>query len=386
MDPRRERCFPDAAALEAVALRRLPGFARDYLTGGLGREDCLSRNLEALREVLLMPRYLVEDAAPDTRVTLLGTELSAPFGIAPLGLAGLIWPGSEPPMARAAAQAGVAHVLSTFATTALETIRPLAGPAGWFQLYPPSDPGMEADLIARAQAAGYGVLVVTVDIPGPTRRQRDIRSGLTVPPRVGARMVAQILAHPRWALRMARRGIPVFENLAPYFPPGAGLAEAADFLGRMMTGHISPARLARIRAAWPGRILVKGVLDPEEAAGALALGADGVIVSNHGGRQLDAAPAAPEMLPAIRDRLGEGVPVLADGGVRSGLDIARMLALGADAVLVGRPFLHAAAALGPQGAGHLIAVLRAELETTMLQLGCARLSELRGRLHRRPQR
>lgn len=380
IDPALDRRFPDAAAFEAAALRRIPGFVGDYLRGGIGAEAGLARNRAALEAVTLMPRYLCADFAPETGVVVAGARWAAPFGVAPLGLGGLIWPGAEQAIARAAAAAGVGHVLSTFATTDMAQIAPIAGAGAAFQLYPPADPGMEADMIARARAAGYRVLVVTVDIPGPTRRRRDIQSGLSVPPRFGAKAVLQILSCPRWALGMARRGVPAFENLAPYFPKGS-LADAADFLGRMMVGHIGPARLSRIRAAWQGPLIVKGVLHPDEAAEALALGADGVVISNHGGRQLDAAPAAPEMLPAVRDRLGDGALVLADGGVRSGLDVARMIARGADAVLIGRPFLHAAAA-HPKGPAHLAAVLRAELETTMIQLGAKRLADLRGTIWR----
>lgn len=376
-----DRRFPDAAALEAAALARIPGFVRGYLQGGIGGETCLALNRAALDAVRLVPRYVVEDFAPGLAVTVAGATWAAPFGVAPLGLGGLIWPGAEAAIARAAAAAGIGHVLSTYATTAMERIAPLAGPGGAFQLYPPADPGMEADLIARARAAGYQVLVVTVDIPGPTRRRRDIRSGLVVPPRFGLRMLAEIMACPRWALGMARGGVPEFENLSPYFPAG-GVSAAAEFLGRMMVGHIGPARLSRIRAAWPGKLIVKGVLGAEDAAEALALGADGVVVSNHGGRQLDAAPSAVDVLPGIRDRLGESALILADGGVRSGLDIARMVALGADAVLVGRPFLHAAAAAGARGPAHLAAVLREELRAVMIQLGVQRLADLRGMVWR----
>lgn len=379
-DPRLDRRFPDAAAMETAALRRLPGFIRDYVEGGIGAEGAVARNIADLRAVRLLPRYLAVDAAPETRVTVAGAVWSAPFAVAPLGLGGLIWPGCEPVIARAAAAAGVGHVLSTYATSGVEKIGPIAGPGGWFQLYPPADPGMEADMIARARVAGYAGIIVTIDIPGATRRRRDMQSGLVVPPRIGPRMLAQIAGRPAWALGMARRGIPVFENFAPYYPKQGGLDAAADFIGRMMTGHITPDGLGRIRAAWPGRLLVKGVLSVADAELALSLGADGIVVSNHGGRQLDAAPTAPDVLPGIRARLGEGALILSDGGVRSGLDVARMIALGADAVLVGRPFLHAAAALGARGPGHLIDVLRAELETTMVQLGCARLSDLRGRL------
>ncbi|NYS25447.1 alpha-hydroxy-acid oxidizing protein [Rhodobacteraceae bacterium 2376] len=381
IDPRLDRRFPDAAALETAAARRLPGFLRDYLEGGIGPETALRRNRAALDAVRLAPRYLVDDSAPHMAVDVAGTEWRAPFGVAPLGLGGLIWPGAEAMIARAAATAEIGHVLSTFATSALEDIAPIAGWGAAFQLYPPADPGMEADLIARARAAGYRVLMVTVDIPGPTRRRRDIRNGLSVPPRLSPRGLGQIMAAPAWALGAARHGVPGFGTLAPYFP-GTDMAAAAEFLDRMMQGHIGPDRLARIRAAWPGALIIKGVLGVADAALAMELGADGVVVSNHGGRQLDAAPTAPEVLPAIRDRLGANALVLADGGVRSGLDIARMIALGADAVLIGRPFLQAAAAMGPPGPLHLAQLLQAELQTTMIQLGVARLSELRGTLWR----
>jgi len=380
IDARRNRRFPDAAAMEAVALRRFPGFIRDYVEGGIGPEDGLARNMADLRAVRLMPRYIVPDAAPDLRVTVAGAAWSAPFAVAPLGLGGLIWPGCEPLIARAAAAAGIGHALSTFATSGPEKIAPLAGPGGWFQLYPPSDPGMEADMIARVRGAGYTGIMVTVDIPGPTRRRRDISSGLTMPLRIGPRMLAQIASRPRWALGMARAGFPAFETLALYYPRTGGLEAAAEFIGRMMTGHITPDRLSRIRAAWPGKLIVKGVLSAADAELAMTLGADGVVVSNHGGRQFDAAPTAPAVLPGIRARLGEGALILADGGVRSGLDVARLLALGADAVLIGRPFLYAAAAAGARGPAHLIEVVRAELETAMVQVGCARLADLRSHL------
>jgi L-lactate dehydrogenase (cytochrome) len=382
IDAMLERRFPDAAAMETVALRRIPGFVRGYMAGGIGAEGCLGRNRSELDAVRLMPCYLCEEFEPDLAVEIAGARWAAPFGVAPLGLGGLIWPGAEQAIARAAAGAAIGHVLSTYATTAMEGIAPLAGPGAAFQLYPPADPGMEADMIARAHGSGYRVLMVTVDIPGPTRRRRDIMSGLSVPPRFGLRMGLEVMGSPRWALGMACRGIPEFQNLSPYFPKG-GVAAASEFLGRMMIGHIGPARLARIRAAWPGRLIVKGVLDPDEAAEALVLGADGIVVSNHGGRQLDAAPTAVDVLPAMRARLGEGALILADGGVRSGLDMARLIGLGADAVLVGRPFLHAVAAAGARGPAHLTAVLRDELRTAMIQLGARTLVDLRRRVWRR---
>ena len=368
--------YPSVAHMKAQAARRIPRFAWDYAIGGIGAEAGVRRNIDDLQRVLMMPRYLAEGAdAPVLATRLFGRTLEAPFGVAPMGLNGLIWPGCEPPIAAAARRHGVVHVLSTHATRSLADMKRHSGDNGWFQLYPPNDPALESDLIGRARQAGYEVLVVTIDIPGATRRARDIRNGLSVPPRIGARTLAHMLARPRWLARLARHGIPHFRNLEPYAPDGLGIEALGRFLGSLLAGHITADRLRRIRDQWPGRLVVKGVLDPAEAAACLACGADAIIVSNHGGRQLDAAPSAAAMLPAIRARLGPDVPVFADGGVRSGLDIARMIALGADYVFLGRPFLFAAT-LGDDGADHLIAVLKEELRTTLLQLGCDRPARL----------
>lgn len=370
--------FPSVARMQARAAMRIPGFAWEYLIGGMGPEDNVRRNVEDLRSVMLMPRYLSTADQPDTTTRLFGRSFAAPFGVAPMGLNGLIWPGCERPIAEAARAHNIVHVLSTHATQSMETMKQVAGPDGWFQLYPPNDPAMEADMLDRAKRLGYEVLVVTVDIPGPTRRDRDIRNGLSVPPQLGIRTVRDALARPGWLMRLARHGLPHFQNLEPYAPKGLSVDGLGEFLGRILAGHITAERFSTIRAAWPGKVIVKGVLDPEEAAAYLKLGADGIIVSNHGGRQLDAAPSAAAMLPAIRRRVGPEALVLADGGVRSGLDIARMIALGADFVLIGRPFLWAAAAIGDAGPAHLIDILKQELAGTMLQLGCGRLADLPG--------
>lgn len=376
-----ERRFPCVADMEKAAKGRMPRFVHDYLIGGLGREDSVRRNVASLRDVLLMPRYLSDASAPDMAVTLFGRRFDAPFAVAPIGLAGLLWPGCEMPIAIAARRHNVPHVLSTFSNRSLEAIRPVVGENGWFQFYPPNDPAMEGDMLARAEKAGYKTLVLTVDIPAPTRRERDIRNGLAVPPKLDLATMLQIATHPAWALHVLRHGIPEFENLSPYYPKGASLAASAEFVGKVMRGHLTAERTARIRDAWKGTLLVKGVLDPEEAVAYLALGADGVIVSNHGGRQLDAAPGAVEMLPLMRKRLGPEAVILADGGIRSGLDVARMIALGANMVLIGRPFIFASAAIGAGGADHLIGILKAELQATMAQLGCVAIADLPSALH-----
>lgn len=375
------RRFPCVTDMETAAARRMPGFVHDYLVGGLGRESSVRRNVEALDAVELMPRYLSEAPSPDMSVTLYGKRFDAPFAVAPLGLAGLLWPGSEVPLAEAARAHNIPHLLSTFANRPMETIGPIVGDNGWLQFYPHNDPEMEADMIGRAKRAGYGTLVLTVDIPAPTRRERDIRNGMSVPPILDARTMFQIATHPHWASHVLRHGIPDFENLSPYYPKGSSLKQSAEFVGRVMMGHVGADRVRRIRDAWNGKLLVKGVLDVSEAEAYLALGADGLIVSNHGGRQLDAAPTAVSVLPGIRRALGPDALVMADGGIRSGLDVARMLALGANFVLIGRPFVFASAAIGAAGGDHLMTILKAELLATMAQLGCRSVADLPSFLH-----
>ena len=374
--------YPSIPYLEAAAKRRIPGFALDYVVNGLGGGVSVRKNRESLDTVELMPRYLSEADLPNMRCRLLGQDYNAPFGVAPMGLSGLVWPNAEIILAKAAKAHNLPYTLSTVATVSLETIREIAGENAWFQLYTPKEPEVLADLLRRCNVAGYETVAVTVDVPYKTRRAHDIRNGLSVPPAFDLKSVWQMATHPQWALRMLRRGIPQFVNLTPYHEGSQSgnvkdsIEKSTKFIEERMGLHITAQRFAEIRDQWPRTLLVKGVLDPAEAKAYMDLGADGVIVSNHGGRQLDAAPSAVDVLPAIRKAVGPDAPVLVDGGVRSGLDIARMLALGADFVLIGRPFLYAVAALDRQGGQHAMDLLKAELQSTMGQLGCPTLAEL----------
>jgi L-lactate dehydrogenase (cytochrome) len=377
-----DKQYPSVSYMEAAAKRRIPGFARDYLVNGLGGGVSVRKNRESLDSVQLMPRYLSEADQPNIRCRLFGKEYNAPFGVAPMGLSGLVWPNSEKILAQAAKAHNIPYTLSTVATVSLEDIYAIAGENAWFQLYTPKEPDVLKDLLRRCAATGYDVVAVTVDVPYKTRREHDIRNGLSVPPRFDLKTLWQMMTHPEWALRMLFRGIPQFVNLTPYHGGGKSnnvrdsIEKSTKYIEERMGLHITPRRFAEIRDMWRGTLLVKGVLDPAEAKAYVDLGADGVVVSNHGGRQLDAAPSAVDVLPQIRDLLGADVPILVDGGVRSGLDIARMLALGADFVLMGRPFLYAVAALNNKGGQHLMDIFKAELQSTMGQLGCSTLAEL----------
>lgn len=361
--------------MEAAAKRRVPRFAFEYLVGGIGDELGLRRNREALQAVMLRPRYLTS-CRPALACSLLGRSYDLPIGISPVGLSGLIWPGSANILALAAKRHNVPFILSMFATTRLEEIRQLAPEHTWLHLCVLSDRTVEHDIITRARRSGYETLVVTIDAPAATRRERDIRNGLSVPPRFDIGTVFQILQRPVWALRMLQTGIPEFENLKPYAPRKLTLAELGEFISRLTEGHVSVERLKEIRERWPGKLIVKGVLDPMDALVCKEIGVDAVIVSNHGGRQLDAAPAAIEVLADVRSAVGPGMPILLDGGIRSGLDIARALARGADFVFLARAFMFGVAALGRHGGDHVISILREELRSTMGQLGCQELATL----------
>ena len=377
-----DKRYPCIADMEQTARRRIPRFLLEFVVNGLGGNVSVQKNRDALHAVELMPRYLSDASNPDIRCTLFGQEYAAPFGVAPIGLSGLVWANSERILATAAKQHNVAYTLSTMATITLEDARTIAGENGWFQLYSPRDPAVMDDLLKRCREAGYQNLLLTVDVPYTTRREHDIRNGFAIPPSFDLKTLWQIGSHPQWALHMAAAGVPDFINLRPYFAEGQSRNKAkairasTKFISGRFGGHVTAERFRYIRDRWPGNLLVKGVLDPGEAKTYLDLGADGLVISNHGGRQLDAAPAPAAALPRIRATIGPDVPLVVDGGVRSGLDIARMIALGANFVLMGRPFLYAVAALNRQGGDHVMKILKAELQAAMGQIGCPTLKQL----------
>lgn len=377
-----DKKYPCVAYMEETAKRRIPGFMRDYLVDGLDDGVSVRKNREALMGVELMPRYLNDADQPNIRCTFMGRDYDAPFGVAPMGLSGLVWPDSERILGAAAKAHNVPYTLSTVANITLEESRKITGENGWFQLYTPQEPEVRKDLLRRCDEAGYDTVMVTVDVPFKTRRNRNIRNGLSVPPKFNLETLFQMTTHPNWALRMLKVGVPQFVNLQPYHNAGQSgnigksIRESTKYIEERMGLHITKERFEGIREMWPHKLLVKGVLHPEEAKSYIDLGADGLIVSNHGGRQLDAAPTAVEVLPNVRAAVGPDVPIIGDGGIRTGLDIARMLALGADFVIMGRPFLYAVGALDRQGGDHVMNIFKAELQACMAQIGCASIEAL----------
>ena len=289
--------------LRRRARRRTPRFAWEYLDSGEGDEQASTRNVESLQRVLLTPRFLKGELEPDVGTELFGVRYSLPVGIAPVGLTGLIWPGADLALAETAARCRIPYVASTVNTADVSVAGPRAGGMGWFQLYPPRDAAVRRDLLDRAQEADFRVLVVTADVPARARRERQTRERVSMPPRITPRHVSQAALRPAWTLGLLRNGLPRFHTLERYVDR-ATLRELAGFVGASLGGTLSWDYLAETCELWPGPVVVKGILHPDDAERCVDTGADAVVVSNHGGRQLDAAPAAIEALGPVVDRIG----------------------------------------------------------------------------------
>jgi len=369
--------YPSIFDLESRACRRIPRFAFDYLRGGIGSEVGLQQNRLALDAVKLVPRYLRDISSCDISTSLFGEHYAMPVGIAPVGLAGMIWPGVESMLARNAQQAQIPFVLSMAGTTALETIAEQTEGKAWFQLYPTADWEISEDLIKRAGACGYRVLVVTVDVPIGAKRERELRNGLTLPLKLTPRNLFYSARRPSWVIAMLRHGLPRFESLSRYAPTNmTSLGGMAAFVSESTVKGVTKEHLHRIRELWGGKLVIKGVLHAEDAISACELGADGIVVSNHGGRQMDAAPASIEVLATIVEAVGERCPVMLDSGIRSGIDVLRAMATGAAFVFSGRSFYYGAAALGKHGGRQAIEIFRDEITRGLAQLGCSEMSQL----------
>ncbi|MDC0739547.1 alpha-hydroxy acid oxidase [Cognatishimia sp. SS12] len=368
--------YPSIWHLADRAKKRIPFFAWEYLDSGTGMERLVDRNRAALDAVHLTPRVLGGRFTPDLTTTLFGQEFSAPFGAAPVGMSGLMWPGAEKSLARMAAEKSIPYGLSMVANEDPETVAGIAPDQTWMQIYAPKEPEVLDDLIQRSKAAGVKTLIVTVDVPVGSRRERQLAAGLTVPPKMNAQTLWRVAVRPEWALATLAYGQPRFRTLERYFPQDQ-MREGAKLIGNIVDGRPDWAYFDRIRAAWDGNLILKGIMDPQDAKDAIAHGADAVWVSNHGGRQFDGSPAAIDALPAIADAVAGRVPVMFDSGIRGGLDILRALSLGADFCFLGRAFLYAIAALGDKGATHAYDILRGDLENNMVQIGAKSLADLR---------
>lgn len=360
----------DVADYRRRARKSLPRFVFDYLDGGADREDCVARNTSDFQHVHLLPKRLRDTRAVDTSIEVFGCRWSAPIGIAPTGFNGLIRPNGDVLVARAAARAAIPFVLSTASNARLETVR-AATPAGinWLQLYVMNDREIVEQLVRRARRENYGALVLTVDVPTNGNRRRDIRNGFAIPFRPGLRTMLNISRHPGWLLRIARSGMPRFVNLTAAQDGKAAAALGAALLSRELDRGLVWESLEWLRKLWDGPLLLKGILHPDDAIRATRHGIDGLIVSNHGGRQLDAAPSAFAALGPVVDAVAGRIPVFVDSGFRTGDDIVKALALGARAVFIGRPAIYGLACGAEQGVYAVVNLLLAEIVRTMILIG-----------------
>jgi L-lactate dehydrogenase (cytochrome) len=380
---RTERRLAGAASvadLRLLARRRAPRAVFDYTDGAAEEEIALRRSRQAYARVEFRPRVLRDVSAVDTSTTVLGQESALPLVFAPTGFTRMMHTEGEAAVARVAARVGIPYALSTLGTTSVEDVA-AAAPGGrrWFQLYVSRDRQTSRDFVQRAREAGYEALVLTVDVPVPGARLRDVRNGLTIPPTLTARTFAEGALHPAWWFDLLTTEALEFASLTRFD------GTVAELVGRMFDPALTMADLEWLRSVWPGSLVVKGIQHRDDALAVIDAGADAVVVSNHGGRQLDRAPVPLEMLPAVVDAVGGRGEVYVDGGILSGSDLVAAVALGARGGLVGRAYLYGLMAGGERGVQRVADILRAEVATTMALLGVTRVEDLsRDHVHLRP--
>ena len=368
--------YPSIEDLRERARRRIPRFAFEYLDGGCNEDVNLYKNTAELREVELLPYYLKQHSGSDLKTELFGQVYDAPFGIAPVGLQGLMWPNASEILAKAAVRHNIPFILSTVSTASIERIGELTEGKFWFQLYHPADNALRDDMIDRAEAAGCQVLVLLCDVPTFGYRPREIRNGLAMPPKMTLSNILQIMGKPEWAINTLIHGQPEFATLKKYMPKDLNMKQLGLFMNQTFSKRMTEAKIAPIRDRWKGKIVLKGVATEQDTELAIKLGLDGIIVSNHGGRQLDAGQSSIKPLTTIAQKYAGQIKIMMDSGIRSGPDVARALASGAEFAFLGRSFMYGVAALGNAGGQHTISILKTQLQQVMDQLSCERVGDL----------
>jgi (S)-mandelate dehydrogenase len=363
--------------LRRMAKRHLPRICFDFIEGGLEDEQGIARNETAFARHRLMPRYLVDVSKRDLSTNLFGQKFALPFGIAPTGLAGLFRRGADLMLAEAARDANVPFIMSGASTASIEAAAQVAPQHAWYQLYGARDMKVSEDMIRRARDAGLSTLVHTVDVPIGSKRERNIRNGFIRPYKLKPSIVLEALRHPAWIADYLRHGgMPMLENWKPYAPPGASTNEVADFLSSQTPSTQTWRELEAYRRLWPRKLVVKGVLHIDDARRAADMGVDGIMVSNHGGRQLDRAPSPLDVLLQINQAVGSRIAVMFDSGIRRGSDIVVARCLGARFVFTGRATLYGCAAGGAAGAKRAIDILKDEIDRVLAQMGCPSFDQL----------
>ena len=368
--------YPGIDDLIKRAKKKIPRFAFEYLDGGCNEDVNLHKNTIELRQVELQPYYLAKHTGSDMRTELFGHVYDAPFGISAIGLQGLMWPNSPEILAKAALAHNIPFMLSTVTTSSIERISELTGGKFWYQLYHPTENEIRDKLINRAQDAQCKVLAILCDVPTFGYRPRDIRNGLAMPPRMTFSNILQIMGRPEWAIKTLIHGQPAFANMKPYMPKGLNMKRLGEYMNKTFSGRLNEEKIAPIRDMWKGKLVLKGVAAPEDAEMAIRLGLDGIIVSNHGGRQLDAAQSTIRSLVPIVEKYKNKIKIMMDSGIRTGPDVARTIASGADFAFMGRTFMYGVTALGDEGGNHTISILKTQFKQVMEQVNCARVADL----------
>ena len=372
--------YPAIEDLRAKAKKRIPKFAFEYLDGGCNEDISLFKNTQELRKVEMKPRYLVPFRGANLKTELFGHEYDAPFGISPVGLQGLMWPKSPEILAKAAFEHNIPFVLSTVTTASIETIANITEGRAWFQLYHPAEEKVTKDLIKRIDAVDCPVLVILSDVPSFGYRPRDIRNGLSMPPRMTLKNIIRVMKRPEWAIRTLINGQPSFEVLKPYMPKNLNLSQLGKFMNATFEGRLNEEKVKRLRDMWKGKLVIKGVESVADVETAIRLGLDGIIISNHGCRQVVMGQATITSLHDIATKYHDQIKIMMDSGIRGGADIGRTLSSGADFTFLGRSFMYGVSALGKKGGDHTISILKAQLTQVMEQMCCENIQDLSKRL------
>ena len=372
--------YPSVNDLRKRAEFKMPKFAFDYLDGGCNDDINLNKNRTDIQKIELMPNYLSDFDASIMKTELFGHTYDAPFGIAPIGLQGLMWPNSPEILAKAAMEHNIPFILSTVTTSSIETIAEITEGKSWFQLYHPADEKIKNDLLDRAENAGISVLVILADVPTFGFRPRDIKNGLSMPPKMNLNNIIEVIKNPEWTLKTLLYGKPAFKTMMPYIPKGLNLRKLGEFMDITFSGRLNEERIASIRSKWKGTLIIKGIVGEQDAEKAIRLGADGLIISNHGGRQLDAGQSSIVSMTDLAKKYKNKIKIMIDSGLQSGPDIARAMASGAEFTFMGRSFMYGVGALGNEGGNHTISLIKKELLQVMEQLCCEKTSDFKNHL------
>jgi len=367
--------YPSVEALTARAKRRMPGFAYEYLAGGCFSEVNLQRNTSDIREVQLKPYYLRDYPGASQQTELFGKTYDAPFGIAPVGLQGLMWPKSCEILAAAAKAHNIPFVLSTVGTASIEKIAEITEGEAWFQLYHPAEDELRDKLLERSAAAGTEVLVLLADTPTFAYRPKEIKNGLSIPPRMTMRNVFQMCTHPTWSFSQLFAGAPEFKTMKNYIPKGLNMKHLAMFMNKTFSGRLTEDKIKAIRDKWQGKLVIKGIVNPEDCEKAVRAGIDGIIVSNHGGRQLDTGESTIVPLAKLVAEFKDQITIMMDSGIRNGPDVAAALATGAAFTFMGRTPMYGVGALGSNGGDHTLTMLKRQLQQVMEQVACEKVQD-----------